>query len=95
MIKIVCPVCGAEYLPSEVYYPKDFLGQPSYISKTREGRIEFFSGSNMNLKETYVCDFCKHTMTVKAFVNFSVDTPQLPPSHITKFKTSTLTLDED
>lgn len=94
MIKITCPNCGAEYLPAEIYYPKDFFGNPSHISKTQQGKIEFHSGTNMDLKETYVCDYCKRTMHIKAFINFSVDVSQLDKTHITKFKTSSLTLEE-
>lgn len=94
MIKIICSNCGAEYLPAEIYYPKEFFGKPANITKNQAGKIEFYSGSNMNLKETYVCDYCKRTMVVKAFINFSTDVPQLDNPHVTKFKTSALTLDE-
>jgi uncharacterized OB-fold protein len=26
--KIVCPKCGREYLPVEIYYPNSFFGKP-------------------------------------------------------------------
>lgn len=94
MIKITCPNCGAEYLPAEIFYPDNFLGNPKHISKTKQGKIEFYSGYNMNLKETYICDYCKRKMTVKSSINFSVEIPQLENTHITKFKTSSLKLDE-
>lgn len=25
---IICPKCGREYLPAEIYYPNEFLGKP-------------------------------------------------------------------
>ena len=25
---IICPHCGTEYLPAEIYYPKHFFGNP-------------------------------------------------------------------
>ena len=26
--KIICPKCGREYLPAEIYYPNFFFGRP-------------------------------------------------------------------
>lgn len=95
MIKIICPECGAEYLPAEIYYPKDFFGNPHSITKDRYGKLQFFSGVNMNLQESYVCDYCKRKMQITANVDFKAKIAQVEKSRITKFNRSNLTLTED
>lgn len=95
MLTIVCPECGAEYLPAEIFYPKDFFGNPKNISKDRAGKIQFFSGVNMNVTESYICDYCKRKMTVTADIVFDVSVLELPNTHITKFKKPKLTMAEN
>lgn len=94
MIKIICPECGAEYLPAEIFYPKEFFGNPHSITKDRSGKIQFFSGINMNLSETYICDYCKTKLNVTTNIDFFVKSPQVKQSHVTKFKRSNLQLTE-
>ena len=31
---IICPNCGAEYLPAEIFLPDSFLGRPGVVDKT-------------------------------------------------------------
>ena len=95
MIIIKCPECGAEYLPAEIYYPKDFFGNPSSISKDRMGKIQFFSGVNMNLQESYICDYCKRKMNVHANIDFHVKINEIKQPHVTKFNKPNLTLNEE
>lgn len=64
--KIICPVCGRQYLPGEIYLPKNFLGQPKYVEKDCSGKIIFADGGDMCLKETYQCDKCDTTFEVVA-----------------------------
>ena len=66
---ITCPVCGAEYLPCEIYYPNQFLGRSIEIDKIK-GKIDSFSGTNMNLEETFTCDHCGSNFKVTAKVSF-------------------------
>lgn len=94
MIKIVCPNCGAEYLPAEIYYPNDFFGNPTRIEKDSNGKIIYFSGSSMNVQETYNCDFCGRAMKIKADISFKNDVQQVQ-NHVTTFKKSNLKLDEN
>lgn len=68
---ISCPKCGAEYLPCEVFYPKSFLGNAHNIVKGHRGEILSFDGDNMDLSETYVCDFCGTKFKATAKVTFS------------------------
>lgn len=95
MIVIKCPECGAEYLPAEIFYPKDFFGNPSSISKDRLGKIQFFAGKNMNLQETYICDYCKRKMTVTADIQFHVQIEEIKPPRVTHFNRPQLILEED
>lgn len=94
MLTIVCPYCGAEYLPAEIFYPDEFMGKPSRIEKDEKGKIQIAPNSDMNLKESYVCDYCGHKLYVTAKVEFKAEIHTLPNSHITKFKKSNLFLDE-
>lgn len=70
MSNIFCPNCGAEYLPAEIYMPKSFLGEPTSIEKDSQGKIVYFSGSNMNLIENYECDYCGKEFRVVCRPNF-------------------------
>ena len=68
---ISCPICGAEYLPAEIYYPDSFLGKPTFIDKDHMTQtIECYLGKNMNLTEHYICDNCKTPFKVTARVQF-------------------------
>ena len=70
LIKIVCPKCGTQYLPGEIYLPKAFLGQPKKVTKDFAGRILDFQGSTMDTRETYICDKCDCKFSVRAQVQF-------------------------
>lgn len=66
---IKCPYCGYEYVPSEIYYPNEFLGKPKNIYRDVDGKIEKIDKES-NLNETYTCDSCDKTFKVSASVNF-------------------------
>lgn len=72
-VVITCPNCGAEYLPAEIYLPDYFLGKPSNIDKDGNGKLIYFSGDNMNLSETYHCDYCKKEFKIICKLNFITD----------------------
>ena len=67
---IRCPHCGREYLPGEIFYPKDFLGQPKNVINDHEGNVIDYEGSDMNLKETFVCESCNTNFEVDATITF-------------------------
>lgn len=69
-ILIVCPHCGAEYLPSEIFIPNSFFGSPEDIDKDSIGRLEAYDGSKMDLKEIYTCDYCNKELEVIADLKF-------------------------
>lgn len=66
---IVCPRCGREYLPAEIYYPDNFLGKPQDIERVNN-KVEGFTGKSMDLEETYICDSCNTKFKVTATVKF-------------------------
>lgn len=75
MYKIVCPCCGAEYLPSEIFIPQEVLGKSNFeLDKTRIGHItDNNSIKDMDLQETYQCDYCERIFRVKMKVKFETD----------------------
>ena len=67
---IRCPKCDYEYLPSEIFIPKEFLGTPSYIERDFSGRILDYSGKPTDMFECYTCDNCNTTFRVTAKLSF-------------------------
>lgn len=70
---IKCSNCQQEYLPGEIYYPKEFLGQPKHIAKDVYGRIIGYEGQDQNLEETFRCDNCNTLFKVSCKLNFTVE----------------------
>lgn len=67
---IVCPYCGREYLPSEIYIPSSFVGNAKSIIRTNAGKIDTFFGNSMDLREEYTCDKCNGKFNINAKVSF-------------------------
>lgn len=70
---IKCPVCGQEYLPSEIFYPDDLIGHPTEIIKNTAGKVDFFIGPGTNYDEEYICDNCGTPLKIHANVNYTVE----------------------
>ena len=77
MNKIKCPYCGAEYLPSEIYIPSDFLPKFEDLTKDESGKIVAVYEKTMNTNEEYTCDYCGHRFAIVAEVNFNTDKCEL------------------
>jgi hypothetical protein len=92
---IICPYCGAEYLPAEIFYPDEFFGNPKNIEKDAVGKIQFYSGQNVKLTESYTCDYCKRKMYVNAEVDFTAQVQPFSNGYTTKFKKTSLFMDEE
>ena len=100
MIKLKCPYCGKEYLPSEIYYPKDFFGNPGEVVRDLDtNEIINITGDDMNLKESYICDNCGKSFKVVASVDFKVEKDSLndfdEEYSVQVFKSDRLTLSEE
>lgn len=67
---IRCPHCGWEYLTSEIYVPKDFVGDATNIIKDENGDVLGFDGNDMNTSEEYTCDNCGKPFMVDASITF-------------------------
>ena len=94
MKKIICPNCGAEYLPAEIFYPDSLVGEPKDIEKDMQGKILYFGGTTINPEEEYICDYCKRKMTVFANISFNTNVSDFK-EHVTKFNKPTLFMEED
>lgn len=64
-IVVVCPHCGAEYLPSEILMEDGLLGDVSNIVKTSNGRLVGYNGTPLNIEDDYVCDYCSKPFGVR------------------------------
>lgn len=96
--KIVCPKCGAEYLPAEIYFPNCFFGTPLIVDRDGLNHIVEFSGTSMNLSEKFDCDFCGCTFEVKAKISFEtkIDKKEdFSSDYKTILKKESLFLDEE
>lgn len=93
---IKCPHCQAEYMAAEIFLPDSFLGHPREIQKDLNGKIMGFFGKDMDLIESYRCDYCNRKFTVTANVNFKTDskTKDLKKVYSTKINKPSLFLDE-
>lgn len=95
---IICPKCGREYLPAEIYLPNQFLGRPNSILRFNNGKIDTFDGTSMNLDETYICDNCDTEFKVSAKVQFKtqvVKKNDFSQAYVTRLFEDTFTLPED
>lgn len=75
-VRIVCPKCGTEYLPSEIYVPQAFFGKPKEIVKDCNGKIIYTDVDAMDTSEVFVCDRCNTKFNVSASINFTVLCPE-------------------
>ena len=74
---IKCPHCGCEYLPNEIFYPDELLGDASNVVRDENGKIIFHEGNNMNLKEEYVCDWCNKSFVAELKVEIVTSKPEV------------------
>ena len=74
---IACPHCNYEYLPAEIYLPKNYFGKPFMIERDAIGKILSYEGSSIDLFETYTCDNCNHTFRVISKIGFTTEEDKL------------------
>ena len=51
---IYCPNCNAEYLPSEIFLPNEFLGKAQEVERDVNGKILYHENGEMNVEENYI-----------------------------------------
>ena len=74
--RIVCPFCGATYLPAEVFSPGELEGKPDSIVKDALGTIlysDYVEGEEACPEEEYVCDVCGRRLRIKPRMTFEVE----------------------
>lgn len=74
---IKCPHCGCEYAPNEIFYPQEVFGNASNIIRDENGKIIFFEGQLLNLKEEYTCDHCNKTFIAEIEMTFKTTKPEI------------------
>lgn len=94
---IICPYCGREYLPAEIYFPNQFFGTPEDIDRDAAGKIEVYDGEPMNLVEEYTCDCCGKTFKTSATISFKsavVESSDFEETYISPIQSSRISLFE-
>lgn len=98
LVTIKCPVCGQNYLPSEVFIPESFFGKQKDITRNASGEIEFYLGDDPDYNEEFVCESCLSKLKIHANLTFNVEVDSgedFDEEYITKInKPKKLKLDE-
>lgn len=68
---IKCPYCDTEYLPSEIFNPKYFLGQEHDVERDTLGQIIYYEGLDADRCETFICERCDKQFKVEAEIKFT------------------------
>lgn len=93
---IVCPHCGCEYLPAEIFIPDSFFGRPLEVERESiSGKIKDYFGTSMDTDETYVCDRCNQPFSVKTKIQFFTSGIDFKKEHVTTIHKQSLFLDEE
>lgn len=96
---IICPHCGREYLPCEIFIPKHFIGESRFVERLTDGRIDVVAYKTQpDLSEEYICDSCNKKFKVKAEVEFLVEKDTIgnfEENYTTKLYNDRITLKED
>lgn len=70
---IMCPHCHAQYHPSEIFMPGDFLGKPDNLIKDALGKIlyeDYQEGHEPSFSERFECEECGKPFFVDATVTY-------------------------
>lgn len=97
MKKIICPVCGAEYTFQEIFIPSNFMGNITNVNRDNNGKIIDYIGKDMDLKESYRCDYCDCKFNITASIDFICKSPvvDFKKEHKTKLNRPQLKFKED
>ena len=70
---IKCPICGTQYLPSEVFIPNSVFGKQYDITKTDSGEIKFYLGDDPDLEEEFTCESCLTKLKITMKMSFDIE----------------------
>lgn len=67
---VICPNCGAQFLPGEIYMPEAFIGHPVEVVRDSFGMLvyaDYKKIDNMpNRTERFICEYCDKPFEVEA-----------------------------
>lgn len=72
---ITCPHCGHQYIPSEIFYPGDLVGEAKTVIRDALGKIiyqEYNAETEPALVEKYFCDNCDKPFIVEPVITYKV-----------------------
>lgn len=90
MNKIICPNCGAEYAPQEIFVMSNF-SNPRII-KDENGKI--LDDLSYDKNEYYKCDYCDKTFYASMDISFDVRDTKVE-EHVTRLHKPALFLEEE
>lgn len=93
--KIICPNCGAEYLPCEIFIPDVFIGKSYHVDRDKDGKIITFDGEAPDVKESFQCYRCGRKFNVDTEINFKTSFENFSATYTTKIKKPQLFMKED
>lgn len=70
---IMCPHCHAQYHPSEIFMPEDFLGRPDNLVKDALGKIlyvDYEDGKEPCFEEKFECEYCGKPFVVEGSCSY-------------------------
>ena len=70
---IKCPHCGFEYLPAEIFYAEDIIGNPKDIVRDEKGCIEYSNGEESTKEEYCTCDKCGCTFKITCEIKYKTE----------------------
>lgn len=73
LVTIKCPVCGTEYLPSEIFLPDNFFGKQKDITRNQSGEVEFYLGDDPDYDEEFICESCLSRLKIHTNLIFNVE----------------------
>lgn len=95
--RIICPVCGRNYLPGEIFIPNYLIGQPKYVERDTYGKILNVDGISPDNQEEYKCDGCGTDLIISCDIKFYTEVDErknFDTPYTTKLKTGMI-LKED
>lgn len=90
MNKIVCPHCGAEYTPQEIF----ILDKFKILSVPKDENGKILEHIDYNDSESYKCDYCDKTFGIAMNIIFET-AEKTVEKHVTRLHKPALFLKED